>query len=261
MSDKQVPVLTGLTSVEPLTNPIVISDLNLIANKPKTIMAFLRFMKSYAPRYAELVILGDLFDYWTGDDTMTEAAPIVAQLKHYASTGHRVIIFRGRHDFLLGQEFADECGAELVKGPAVIRVMDTDILFAHGDEWCIRDLAYQHWRETVMDPRWQETLLSRPVEERLEMIRYENDIREAEAANPDPVSQTGIVESAVAEAARQAGVELVIHGHTHRPGANVNAVIERWSLPNWDFDVEDPSTAKSGWITFRSPGRPQIQLM
>ena len=261
MTEKQIPVLTGLTSIEPLVNPIVVSDLNLIGNKPKTIMAFLRFMKSYAPRYAELVILGDLFDYWTGDDTMTEAAPIVAQLKHYTSTGHRVIIFRGQHDYLLGQDFADACGAELMKGPSVIRVMDTNILFAHGDEWCIRDLAYQRWRETVSDPKWQETLLSRPVEERVEMMRYEADIRDAEAANPDPVSQTGIIESAVAEAARQAGVELVIHGHTHRPGANVNAIIERWCLPNWDFDGEGAHCAKSGWITFRSPGRPQIQLM
>lgn len=260
MADKKIPVLTGLTSVAPLSNPIVISDLDLVGSKPKTIMAFLRFMKSHAPRYTELVILGNLFDHWTGDDTMKEAAPIVAQLKHYVSTGHRVVILRGHHDFLMSEDFARSCGAELLLGPTVIRVMDTDILFAHGDEWCIRDLAYQRWRETVLDPRWQEAVLSSPIEERLEMIHYEQDIREAEAANPDPLSQTGIIESAVAEAARSAGVDRVIHGHTHRPGAHINAIIERWSLPNWDFDNEETHSSKSGWITFRRPGLPQIQL-
>ena len=38
-----MPVLAGLKSVEPLTNPIVIADVHLTANKPKTIMANLRY--------------------------------------------------------------------------------------------------------------------------------------------------------------------------------------------------------------------------
>ena len=54
------PALAGLTEIAPLTNPIIISDLHLAPTKPKTIMAFVRFMKTIAPRYPELVILGDL---------------------------------------------------------------------------------------------------------------------------------------------------------------------------------------------------------
>ena len=69
------PALAGLTEIAPLTNPIIISDLHLAPTKPKTIMAFVRFMKTIAPRYPELVILGDLFDYWIGDDAHPEAQP------------------------------------------------------------------------------------------------------------------------------------------------------------------------------------------
>ena len=80
MADKKVPALCGLKGVPELTNPVIISDVHLAANKPKTIMAFLRFMKNVAPRFAELVILGDLFDYWLGDDATPEADPIIAEL-------------------------------------------------------------------------------------------------------------------------------------------------------------------------------------
>ena len=55
----QPPALAGLTSIPPLSNPVIISDLHLAPKKPKTIMGFVRFMRTFAPRYAELVILGD----------------------------------------------------------------------------------------------------------------------------------------------------------------------------------------------------------
>ena len=54
-------------------------------------MAFVRFMKTIAPRYPELVILGDLFDYWIGDDAHPEAQPVIALLKlprRYRPTRH-----------------------------------------------------------------------------------------------------------------------------------------------------------------------------
>ena len=76
-------------------------------------------------------------------------------------------------------------------------------------------------------------------------------------ANPRDLD---VIESAVAESARAAGVELVIHGHTHHPGAHVNAVIERWVLPDWEFDKTEAS-CRSGYITFMEGGRPQIQLI
>ena len=100
------PALAGLTEIAPLTNPIIISNLHLAPTKPKTIMAFVRFMKTIAPRYPELVILGDLFDYWIGDDAHPEAQPVIALLKLHAATGRRVIVMAGNRDVMLGAAFA-----------------------------------------------------------------------------------------------------------------------------------------------------------
>ena len=80
---KKVPAEAGITEPAPLENPVLISDLHLTTKKPATIMGFFRFMKDVAPHYSELVILGDLFDFWIGDDAMAAAEPIIAQLKLY----------------------------------------------------------------------------------------------------------------------------------------------------------------------------------
>ncbi len=260
MADYPVPALAGLTSVEPLTNPVVIGDVHLAATKPKTITAFLRFLKDVAPRYAELVILGDLFDYWLGDDAMPDADPIVAHLKFYASNGRRVLIMPGEKDFLMGQLFADACGAELLASPVAISVRGTRMLFAHGDEWCVRNRPYQAYRAVTRSPDWQADLLSRPVAERIALLREAEERARTENEAPRTPMEYGVIESTVAEAAREAGVELVMHGHTHHPGAHVNAVIERWCIPYWEFDQAGSGT-RSGYVNFNAIGRPQIQLM
>ena len=260
MADFKVPALAGLKSVPPLTNPVIISDVHLAANKPKTIMAFLRFMKNVAPRYAELVILGDLFDYWMGDDATPDAEPIIAELKLYASTGRRLLIMPGTHDVLLGQAFAQACGAELIADPIVITVRGTPILFGHGDQWCVRHAALQAERAVTRDPIWQEHLLGHPAAERAALIAEARTTARSRHEEPVNPRDLDVTESAVAESARAAGVELVIHGHTHHPGAHVNAVIERWVLPDWEFDKTETS-CRSGYISFMEGGRPQIQLM
>lgn len=258
MDFAKLPVNAGLKEVPPLTNPVIISDIHLTAQKPKTIMGFLRFMKTVAPRYAELVILGDLFDFWIGDDAMGEAQAIVSQLKLYTSTGRRVIIMQGNRDVMLGPDFAEACGAELVADPIKIDVMGRPILFSHGDAWCLRDEDYQAFRAMVRNPQWQAAVLQKPVAERIAMAKEARAKSEYDKGEKS-LADMDVVERAVAEAAREAGVDMVIHGHTHRPAAHVGAAIERWVLPDWELD-DTECAGLSGCITFLEGGRPQIQM-
>ncbi len=260
MDITNVPAAAGLTSIAPLSNPIIISDLHLTEKKPKTIMAFVRFMKTVAPRYPELVILGDLFDFWIGDDAAEAAEPIIALLKLHASTGRRVIVMPGNRDVMLGKGFAEASGAELVRDPIVVEIKGRKVLLAHGDQWCLRDEEYQKFRAMTHDPRWQAAALSKSVAERLALAQTaraqsEGDKRVKSEAEMD------VVDSAVAEAAHAAGVDLVIHGHTHKPAAHVGATIERWVVPDWELDdVAEGATGRSGMISFLEDGRPQIQM-
>ena len=45
-----------------------ISDLHLSESHPELTELFLRFMREKAPQARSVYILGDLFDFWIGDD-------------------------------------------------------------------------------------------------------------------------------------------------------------------------------------------------
>lgn len=252
------PSLAGRTEVKPLTDPVIISDLHLSPTKPRTIMAFVRFMKGEALRHSELVILGDLFDFWLGDDAHPEEGPVLALLRLHAASGRRVLVMPGNRDVVLGEGFARSIGAELLHDPVVVEIKGRRVLLAHGDQWCLRDKNYQEFRKLTRDPEWQRMMLAKSVDERIEVVKEARTRSETEKAEKTP-EMMDVVERAVARDVEAAGVDLVIHGHTHRPAAHVLDAYERWVIPDWRIDGAD-GAGRSGCITFLGSGRPQIQM-
>ena len=85
-----VPAESCLSKIPPLQNPVFIADLHLAADKPATKEAFFKFLKNDAARFSELVILGDLFEFWAGDDHAPAYADILEALKAFFLNGHRI---------------------------------------------------------------------------------------------------------------------------------------------------------------------------
>ncbi len=75
------PALAVTQSIDPLIDPLFISDLHLAVERPATLQRFFRFMQADAPRHRELVILGDLFEFWIGDDAAPAAKPVIDALR------------------------------------------------------------------------------------------------------------------------------------------------------------------------------------
>lgn len=82
-----VPAESCLSKIPPLQNPVFIADLHLAADKPATKEAFFKFLKNDAARFSELVILGDLFEFWAGDDHAPAYADILEALKAFFLNG------------------------------------------------------------------------------------------------------------------------------------------------------------------------------
>ena len=57
---------------------LFISDLHLDDRRPETTRLFIEFLKAEAVGADALYILGDLFEYWLGDDSVFETARHVA---------------------------------------------------------------------------------------------------------------------------------------------------------------------------------------
>ncbi len=251
------PALAGLTEIAPLTNPIIISDLHLAPTKPKTIMAFVRFMKTIAPRYPELVILGDLFDYWIGDDASYTMAAVADALRAY-SASHGLYIMHGNRDFMMGERFAREIGATLLRDPAVGVLRGERILLSHGDLWCTFDADYQMVRRRVRSVWWQWIMLRLPLKKRLQ-VAEDARARSRTRKSVKAAYITDVDERALDEAARNLEAAVVIHGHIHRPGITTTAGgVTRAVLPDWHF--EEANCIRGGWIGIEA-NRPVLHPM
>jgi UDP-2,3-diacylglucosamine hydrolase len=237
-----VPASAPATDRLTLADPVFISDLHLGPDLPRTIDAFLRFTREVAPNHRELLILGDLFEYWAGDDDLADpvAQIVCGALTELARHGLRLCLMHGNRDLLLGHDFAHHAGATLIADPTLATIGDFGVLLSHGDAWCTRDIDYQRFRAQSRAVERQREFLSQPLAARKAFIGQARAASEhgkrMKAADIMDVTPT-----AVADALRQAGVTRVIHGHTHRPALHDfvldGAPASRYVLSDWDFDV------------------------
>ena len=139
MSLFSCPAIEAQTNRITLTDPCFISDLHLSAESARQADFFVRFLKEVADRHKELVILGDFFDYWVGDDAWETAKGILDPLRDWAQK-HSLYLMHGNRDFMIGKTLADRLGATLLRDPTVAVLSDEHLLLSHGDIWCVNDL-------------------------------------------------------------------------------------------------------------------------
>lgn len=217
-----------------------VSDLHLCETRPHTTRLFLDFLAGRAPAAATLYILGDLFEYWAGDDDLEDPhhCQVITALRALSDRGTSIYVMHGNRDFLMGEAFAEACGATLLPDPLLIELHGHSALLTHGDLMCADDVEYQRFRSQVRDSRWQQDFLALPLVQRKAQIaalrvRSEQEKSYKEARIMD------VNADAVAGMVRSLGYpELLIHGHTHRPGRHRlvvdGRVCERIVLADWD---------------------------
>jgi UDP-2,3-diacylglucosamine hydrolase len=234
------------------------SDLHLGPATPATAEAFLAFLQAAEEEAAALLLPGDIFDAWIGDDVIRAAPPWLATaLTALRTTASRIPLWlgRGNRDFLIGEELAGAVGARLLPEPALLQTDYGDVLLTHGDEFCTDDAAYQQFRQMVRNPQWQAAFLAKTIPERLAMAQQARG--ESQMANQSKSMEIMDVNAAAVEQAfRDSGVALMVHGHTHRPARHVLEVDgskrERWVLPDWDCDHVSPP--RGGWLVIDRDG-------
>ena len=217
---------------------LFISDLHLCASRPQINRIFLGFLAGPARHADALYILGDLFEYWAGDDDLPDPfnAGIAAALAACAASGVKVFFMRGNRDFLVGERFAGAAGVTLLADPTLIDLHGRPTLLTHGDDLCTDDAAYQDFRREVRAPRWIDDFLARPLAERKREIERLRALSEAEKRKK-PAAIMDVNAGAVADLLREYGYPRLIHGHTHRPARHEHLVdahrCERWVLADW----------------------------
>lgn len=222
-----------------MSRALFISDLHLSVERPGPNEQFFRFLHEEAARADALYILGDLFEYWIGDDGIEEdplGRQVVRALRALSKSGVAVWLMVGNRDFLMGAKFCEASGARFLDDPRVVEIDEKRVLLMHGDTLCTDDADYQGWRKTARSAAWQKEFLAKSLPERRETIEALRAKSKA-VVQAKPAEIMDVNEVAVREAFRVHGVSLMIHGHTHRPAKHEHEVdgrlCQRWVLPDW----------------------------
>ena len=218
---------------------LVLSDLHLSATRPAPLAAFHALARGPAQQASAVYILGDLFDWWLGDDQLANplAKAVAASIRSLTDRGVAVYFAHGNRDFLLGERFEQATGARLLPEQHVVKLGGTRTLLLHGDALCTDDVEYQRYRARIRTPKASRRLLSMPYFVRRLFAWYlRRRSVDANAMKPDAIMD--VSEGAVADAFRRHDVRRMIHGHTHRPARHAHAVDgstrERFVLAAWE---------------------------
>jgi len=196
---------------------LFISDLHLQDDRPDIQQCLSAFLQGPARRSDAVYVLGDLFEYWIGDDAVSPAAAEVAlQTAQLHAAGVPCFFVHGNRDFLIGPEFAKRAGLQLLPEQAVVNLYGTQTLVMHGDTLCTDDVEYQAFRRRSRDPGWQAAILAQSVDERMRMAREARDASMKHTGS-SAVEIMDVNEAAVLDAFQRHRVKRMIHGHTHRP--------------------------------------------
>ncbi len=231
---------------------LFISDLHLQPSHQKTSEAFLIFLEERAMAAQSLYLLGDIFEYWAGDDDLGSRfhQRIINAIRAVSDAGVAVYWLAGNRDFLVSTEFAQAAGLTLLQEPHVAEIGGQRITLVHGDAQCTDDIKYMEFRAMVRQPAWQAQFLAMPLEQRKTIIAgLRQGSREAQGTKSYEIMD--VTPAAVAELFAATGSDIIIHGHTHRPALHAENGKRRYVLPDWELDTDAP---RGGWISIDSGG-------
>jgi UDP-2,3-diacylglucosamine hydrolase len=233
---------------------LFISDLHLQPAHPATSAAFFDFLERHARHAQQLYLLGDLFEYWAGDDDLADPfhAQVVAALRAVSEAGVTLYWIAGNRDFLVGARFAEATGLTLLPETWVAEIGGQKVVVLHGDAQCTQDTKYIEFRNMVRQAAWQAQFTALPLAQRKAIIAgLRADSRKEQGGKSYDIMD--VTPAAIDAVFAETGADVMIHGHTHRPALHLAAEggKRRYVLPDWEPDASPP---RGGWIAMDADG-------
>ncbi len=229
---------------------LFISDLHLSPTHPALTAIFLTFLKKQAGKVDALYILGDLFEAWVGDDDDTSFAQTLRKALHtFAQQGTPLYIMPGNRDFLIGHTFCQQTGATLLPDPYLIDLYGERVLLLHGDSLCTQDKKHLFFRKITHLSFLQKIALGLPLRYRM---RLANKLRYLSQAHTRKLNSVILdaTEKEIARLFNHYKINLMIHGHTHRPGITLtylpHRLQQRFVLRDWETHAHALVCDKTG---------------
>ena len=216
---------------------LILSDIHLQPSTPDANLCFLNLLKNQARQADAVYILGDLFEYWIGDDDDNAFnQQIKSALWQLTQSGVPAYFMAGNRDFLIGQDFAKQTGAQLLADPTVIECYGKKVLLMHGDSLCTDDIKHQAFRRKTQNPFYRRLFLTLPLWLRRAIAKRIRNISYQRGQSLDD-SIMDVNNNTVTAELNKYLPDMLIHGHTHRCAIHQHTVnnrtIPRYVLDSW----------------------------
>ena len=214
----------------------LLSDLHLSPDMPATLARF-RAHLAATPADA-VVLLGDIFEAWIGDDARWQAGSfeqLALDLLREVSSRKTLFFMHGNRDFALGEAMAADAGMRLLRDPTRLDAFGRSWLLSHGDQLCLGDVAYLKARAVVRRPEVLAALRAMPLFARRALARHLR--AKSRMHQSDPSTWADVDDDAARSWLRASGCDTLIHGHTHRPALHdLGNGLTRAVLSDCDYD-------------------------
>ncbi len=201
---------------------LVASDAHLGAVPAEQERRFLAFLDAVPGRADELVLAGDVFDFWFEwrHVIQEEHFPVLRRLADVVDAGVRVRMVGGNHDAWGGKFLERTVGLELVEGPIVTEVGGRRTFLAHGDGLAGGDLGYRILKKVIRSRPARTLFRALHPDLAIPLVRRISGTGEEVAAEGETAgvrTRAEVLSDHADEVLRaRPEVELVVLGHAHR---------------------------------------------
>ena len=161
---------------------------------------------------------------------------MIQKLNHATRNGLEISFIHGNRDFLCGQKFAEQSNLTLLPDPFFFNFFDLKIAISHGDSFCTEDLEYIKFKKKLGHKNGNRNFCKNLIE-RLNIASNMRDASQKDNRNKD-VAIMDVTPAAIEEFFDEHHIDLLIHGHTHRPNTHQTNTGTRIVLGDWH---------KTGW--------------
>ena len=215
-----------------------ISDAHLSGNNNEKVELFIKTVRLLAEKQGVLYLLGDVFDFWAGNDASRDSQQyVLSALKEAVDAGTKIFLITGNRDFLIGDEFSRKTGVKILPELYPVIINDNKFLLTHGDLLCTKDFSYQIFRKIVRSFLFKWIFLSLPLKLRAELV-HQTKKQTKKSVNKKSMDIMDVDQKAVIDFMSKYGATCLIHGHTHQAGIHEfsegDTKLSRIVLGDWD---------------------------
>ena len=212
------------------------SDIHLSEDRPKLSTLLLNYLQQIGDEITDIYVIGDLFEVWLGDDLIHPSYMPVLNFFKKLSQQLNLYFIPGNRDFLVGAQFSNLTGFEILADPVIIELYGIPTLLLHGDLLCTDDHNYMAFRKQVRQPEWQQQFLALPSNQRIELAKKTRaESMQQTAQKTDIIMDANL--ATIKSYCEKHQVKQLIHGHTHRPEIGTistnHTSIQRYVLGDW----------------------------